>query len=193
MKFQTAKLLGPAALLGAAALVLCLWPASPAGAQGGPEVYTATAIASEGLSGSTGRITLRITAYTTAAEKKSLLEAFQRNPEDGLALLRSMSKGYINIEGRPGRKIEAVFTRPRQEGRDLIIIGEHVASGLEQWRGVNPEQHPVAVVHLRFAADGTPLGGEIFPAAKVAVTPDGFVDVETDASNKVILFNLARQ
>lgn len=193
MRFGRGKLGSAAALLGAAALAVCLWPAQQARAQGAPEVYTATAIASEGLSGATGRISIRITAYTTATEKQSLLEAFRRNPEDGLAVLRSLSKGYINIEGRPGRKIEAVFARPRQDGRDLIVIGEHVASGLEQWRGVNAAEHPVAVVHLRLAADGTPLGGEIFPAVKLAVTPDGFLDVETDASNKVMLFNLARQ
>ncbi len=183
------KLAGVAALLAAVALGL----GAGAWGQGAPEVYTATAIASEGLSGSSGRISIRISGYTTAAEKQSLVEAFRRNPEDGLAALRAMSKGYINIEGRPGRKIEAVFARERQDGRDLIVIGEHVASGLEQWRGVRAAEHPVAVVHLRFAADGTPLGGEIFPAVKLMVTPDGFLDVETDASNKIVLINIARQ
>jgi hypothetical protein len=192
MRFRTAKLLAPLALLAAAALTLCLWPASAA-AQASPEVYTATAIASEGLAGSTGRISIRISAYTSETEKKNLMEAFKRNPEDGMALLRSMSKGYINIEGRPGRKIEAVFAREGQRGRDLIVIGEHVASGLEEWRGTNPEEHPVAVIHLRFAPDGSPQGGEIFPAVKLAATPDGFLDVQTDSSNKVLLINLARQ
>ena len=192
MRFRISKRLGAWALV-LVALALCLGRAAwGQGEQGAPEVYTATAIASEGLSGSSGRISIRIAAYTTAAEKQSLLAAFKRNPEDGLAMLRSMSKGYINIEGRPGRKIEAVFARQGQQGRDLIVIGEHVASGLEEWRGVNAAEHPVAVVHLRFAADGTPLGGEIFPAVKLAVTADGFLDVQTDASNKITLFNIAR-
>ena len=177
----------------AALLTLSLWPASPASAQSAPEVYTATAIASEGLAGSTGRISVRIVAYTSDTEKANLLAAFKKDPAAGMTLLRGMSKGYINIEGRPGRKIEAVLTRARQDGRDLIVIGEHVASKLEDWEGVKAEDHPVAVIHLRLASDGTPLAGEIFPAVKLAVTADGFVDVETDSSNKIILINLARQ
>ncbi|HYX69453.1 MAG TPA: hypothetical protein VE825_09995 [Terriglobales bacterium] len=193
MRFRSAKLLGTLVLLISVAIALCCWSASPALAQDGPEVYTATVIASEGLAGSTGRISIRIVAYTPETEKTSLLAAFKKDPQAGMALLRSMSKGYINIEGQPGRKIEAVFTRPRQDGRDLIVIGEHVASRLEDWEGVKAEDHPVAVIHLRLAADGTPVGGEIFPAVKLAVTPDGFVDVQTDASNKITMINLARQ
>jgi len=193
MKFRTAKLLGPLVLLTAAALTLCFWPASPASAQGGIEVYTATVIASEGLAGSTGRISLRIVAYTSDAEKNNLLAAFKKSPEAGMALLRSMSKGYINIEGTSGRKIEAVFSRERQGGRELIVIGEHVASKLEDWEGVKAEDHPVAVIHLRLAPDGTPQSGEIFPAVKLTVTPDGFVDVQTDSSNKITMINIARQ
>lgn len=193
MKSRTAQLLSTFAVLTLAALALATWPARRAAAQSAPEVYTATAIASEGLAGSTGRISIRLMGYTTEAEKKNLLAAFQKSPEAGLAQLRSMSKGYINIEGAPGRKVEAAFWRARQDGRDLIVIGEHVASRLEAWEGVKAEDHPVAVVHLRFAADGTPLSGEIFPAVKLAVTPDGFVDVQTDASNKILLINIARQ
>ena len=193
MKSRTGKLLGTLLPLAAVAIALGSWLASPASAQSAPEVYTATAIASEGLAGSTGRISVRIVAYTSEAEKSNLLAAFKKDPAAGMTLLRTMSKGYINIEGQPGRKIEAVFTRPRQDGRELVVIGEHVASGLEEWRGVNAQEHPVAVIHLRLAADGTPQAGEIFPAVKLAVTADGFVDVQTDNSNKILLINLARQ
>ncbi len=189
MTFRNAKTL----LWLAMAMALGLGPALPARAQQAPEVYTATAIASEGLAGSTGRINLRIVAYTTEAEKSSLQQAFQKSPEAGLALLHTMSKGYINIEGTSGRKIEAVFSRERLDGRELIVIGEHVASRLEEWRGVPAEEHPVAVIHLRLGLDGRPQSGEVFPAVKLSVTPDGFVDVQTDASNKILLINIARQ
>ena len=194
MKSRTARLRNTLVVsTWVALLVSLLWPASAARAQSAPEIYTATAIASEGLAGSTGRISVRIVAYTPDTEKTSLLAAFKKDPQAGMALLRTLSKGYINIEGQPGRKIEAVFTRARQDGRDLIVIGEHVASKLEDWQGVKAEDHPVAVIHLRLASDGTPVGGEIFPAVKLAVTPDGFLDVQTDSSNKIILINLARQ
>ncbi len=175
------------------AVVLGLWPASQASAQATPEVYTATVIAAEGIAGSTGRINIRILSYTSETEKSRLLAAFQESSEGGMALLRSMSKGYINIEGQPGRKIEAVFARERQDGRELVVIGEHVASKLEQWQGVKAEDHPVAVIRIRLTSDGIPQGGEVFPAVKLAVTPDGFLDVQTDSSNKVVMTDIARQ
>jgi hypothetical protein len=193
MRLSAANVLSTLAVLASFVVGLCFWPASSASAQGGPEVYTATAIASEGLPGSTGRISIRIVSYTSDAEKNSLLEAFKKNPQEGMALLRTMSKGFINIEGKPGRKIEAVFSRPREAGRDLIVIGEHVASAFEQSRGIKTEDHLVAVIRLRLAPDGTPQSGEIFPAVKLAVTPDGFLDVQTDSSIKVFMTNLARQ
>ncbi len=165
-----------------------------AGAQSNPEIYTATVIASEGVVGSTsGRISIRITSYTTSDENTALLNAFKKSTADGMAALRAMSKGYINVEGQPGRKIEAAYSRQRGDGYDIVVIGEHMASKLEQWQGVKPENYPVAVLHMRFASDGTPRSGEIFPAARVAVTPDNYIDVQTDNSNKVTMINIARQ
>ncbi len=175
-------------------VALCCWQASPAFAQQS-EIYTATAIASEGVTGEiAGRINIRIVAYTSEEEKSRLVTSFKKDPGDALALLRSMSRGYINIEGQAGRKILAVFARRRSDGgRELILIGEHVASTLEQSRGVKREEHPLSVVHLRFDKDGNPVAGEVFPAVKLAVTEDGYLDVHTDKSNRVLLFEIARQ
>jgi len=104
-----------------------------------------------------------------------------------------MSKGYINIEGQPGRKIEAVFTRQDNNGAELVVIGEHVLSKLETARGVKATDFPIAGVHIQFDAGGNPLGGEVFPAVKLKVTPDGFVDFETDKTNKVVLTEIRRR
>ncbi len=169
------------------------WPQS-ASAQQGEEAYTAMLIASEGLAGQTaGRIVVRITAHTTVAEKNDLKSAFQKSQDDGLNLLRTMSKGYINIEGQQGRKIMAVFTRDLKDGSELVIVGEHVVSKLEKLRDVKPEDHPLAVIHLRFDSGGDPVKGEVFPAVKVSVTPDGFVDVQTDNANKIMMYELKRR
>jgi len=126
-------------------------------------------------------------------EKTSLVNAFKKSEQDGLELLRSMSKGYINIEGQPGRKINAVFSRSLKNGHELIVIGEHVGSKLEDWRAVKVEKHPLAVIHLTLDDSGAPVKGEVFPAVKLSMTPDGFVDVQTDSSNKVMMTDLARK
>lgn len=156
------------------------------------EVYSATVIASEGLAGSSGRMRIRIVSYTTPQEKAQLVDAFQKNLNAGVAVLRTMSKGYINIEGQSGRKIEAVFSRDGQKGRDIIIIGDHLASKLEKWEGVNAGEYPSAVIHLRISPDGD-IAGEVFPAVRLALTPDGFIDAKTDSSNKITMINIARR
>jgi len=164
------------------------------GAQANPEVYTATLIASEAVAGSgAGRINIRIVSYSSNDEKTSLVEAFKKSQNDGLALLRGMNKGFINIEGQPGRKVYAVFSRSLKNGHELIVVGDHVASKLEKWNNVKVEDHPLAVVHLRFNNSDEPVNGEVFPAVELSVTADGYVDVQTDSSNKVMMIDLARK
>ena len=190
----TAQWIRALVLASTLAILLSSWPVLTARAQDNPEVYTAMLIASEAVAGTgAGRINIRISSYTSDAEKTSLVNAFKKSEQDGLVLLQAMSKGYINIEGQPGRKINAVFSRSLKNGHELIVIGEHVASKLEQWRGVKAEEHPLAVIHLKFDDGGEPVKGEVFPAVKLSVTPDGFVDVQTDSSNKVMMTDLARK
>ena len=158
------------------------------------EVFTANAIPSETTVGNMGgRVVIRVVSYTSEAEKAKLVEVFKKIPTAGLALLRTMSKGYLNVEGQSGRKIEAAFVRQRQDGTELILIGEHMLTKLEQSRGVKVEDHPLAVIHLRFSSDGKPVSGEAFPAVKLTITEDGFPDVKTDDSNHITLINVARR
>ncbi len=182
------------ALLSIAYFMMTIWSTPPAAAQSAPEVYTAMLIASEAVAGSgAGRINIRIISQSSEVERKNLKEAFQKSDAEGLALLQSMSKGFINIEGQPGRKVFAVFSRPRKGGYELVIISEHVASKLEQWRAEKAEEHPLAVIHIKLDDGGDPVSGEVFPAVKVAVTQDGFVDIQTKESNKVMMTNLAKK
>lgn len=187
---RTARAFAIVTLLILLAVILCVHPPSAIAQQ--EEVYSATIIASEGVVGSSGRIRIRIVSYTTPEEKARLLEAFQRSSNTGIAVLRTMVKGYINVEGQPGRKIEAVFSRAGDGYRDLIIIGDHIASKLEKWEGVNAGEFPSAVIHLRISSEGA-ITGEAFPAVRLAVTPDGFVDARTDNSNRASMINIVRR
>lgn len=174
--------------------IICVLCAVIASAQEGTEIYNANAIASEAVPGAIyGRIVIRIASYTTPEERSKLVEAFKKSSADGVALLTTMSKGFLNIEGQPGRKLNAAFKRNWQDGHEIILVGEHVASKLEQWRGVKAEDHPLAVIQMRFDHDGKPVYGEIFPAVKLTITPEGFPDVQTDNSNQVKLYEIARR
>lgn len=193
MRIHMSRLLGTLGFAASVFVVLCLCPALTVSAQDSPEIYTATVIASEGLPGASGRMNIRIVSRTTDEEKAKLIEAFQKSPDEGMRLLNSMTKGFINIEGQSGRKISAVFSRERQDGYEMVVISEHMVSKLEKWNDVKPEDHPVAVIHLRFLLKEGTYNGEIYPAVKLAVTTDGFVDAKTDNANKVTMINIAKK
>ena len=164
-------------------------------AQQAAEVYTANAIASEAVPGAIyGRIVMRVASYTTPDEKAKLVEAFKKSSEDGVTAMLPMSTGYLNVEGQDGRKIHAAFRRDRSDGtHEIILVCEHKASRLEEWRGTKPADHPLAIIQLRFGTDGTPVYGEIFPAVKLTITPEGFPDVKTDNSNQIKLYDIAKR
>jgi hypothetical protein len=69
-------------------------------------IYTATVIPTVGQSGGSAKIRMQIVSYTSEAERAQLKEAFSESDSNkGVALLRTMAKGYINVTGQSGRKI----------------------------------------------------------------------------------------
>jgi hypothetical protein len=157
--------------------------ASAAGAAEGA-TYAATVIPAVALSGGSAQVRIQITAYTSDAERKQLKEAFSKEGSDkGLEMLRTMTKGYINIAGQSGRKIMAAFTVDRQEGKRLVLVTEHVLSAYEKQQGAHAEDYPLTIIHIQFDTMGHPTSGEVYPATRLSVTKDGFVDVDTQATN----------
>ena len=156
-------------------------------------VYTATVIPAVAQSGGSTTVRIQIASWTTDAERAQLKQVFAKDGSDkGLALLRSMAKGYINVAGRPGRKIFAAFTLDSPDGKRIIVVTEHVLSEYEKTQNVRAEDFPLTIAKLQFDAMGHPQSGQVYPAARVNVTPDGFVDVQTQTPNTATLIDIAR-
>jgi len=176
-------------ILIAHAFLLC---ALPAAAQQGI-IYTATVIPAVAQSGGSANLRIQIVSYTTDAERTQLKEAFAKDGSDrGVTLLRTMSKGYINVSGQSGRKILAAFTLDSRNGKRLILITEHVLSEYEKTQKVRAEDYPLTILHIQFDALGKPQSGEVYPAAKLTVTKEGFVDMATQTPNTATLIDIAR-
>jgi len=173
----------------AVALLLWAWPAD---AQQGT-IYTATVIPAIAQSGGSANIRIQIASYTTDAEKAQLKEAFSSGGSDkGVALLRTMAKGYINVAGQSGRKILAAFILESRNGKRLILISEHVLSEYEKTQNIRAEDYPLTILNIQFDAMGKPQSGEVYPAARLSVTKDGFVDMATQTPNTATLIDIAR-
>ncbi len=156
-------------------------------------VYTATVIPTVGQSGGSANIRMQIVSYTTDAEKAQLKEAFSRQGSDnGLTLLRTMSKGYISIAGQSGRKIMAAFSLDNPNGKRLILITEHVLSEYEKTQNIRAEDYPLTILRIEFDTMGKAKSGEVYPAAKVSFTTDGFLDAATQSPNIATMIDIVR-
>jgi hypothetical protein len=156
-------------------------------------IYTATAIPAVAQSGGSTKIRIQIVSYTTEAERAELKEAFSKDDSDkGAALLRTMSKGYINIAGQSGRKILAAVTLDIPNGKRLILITEHVLSEYEKTQNIHAEDYPLTILRIQFDAMGKAQSGEVCPAAKLSVTKDGFLDLATQSPDTATLIDIVR-
>jgi hypothetical protein len=175
-----------------AVLSLAIFVTYPAASQQGT-VYTATVIPAIAQSGGSTTVRIQITAWTTDAEKSQLKQVFAKDgPDKGMGLLRSMSKGYINVAGQGGRKIYAAYTQNSPDGKRIILVTEHVLSEYEKQQNVRASDYPLTIAKIQFDALGHPQSGTVYPAAKVAVTPDGFVDVDTQTPNTATMIDITR-
>lgn len=174
------------------ALALAIFLTYPAVAQDGI-VYTATVIPAVAQSGGSTTVRIQITAWTTDAEKAQLKKAFaEGGPEKGMALLRSMSKGYINVAGQGGRKIYAAYTQDSPEGKRMTLVTEHILSEYEKTQNVRASDYPLTIAKIQFDPSGHAQSGKVYPAVKVSVTPDGFIDIDTPTPNTATLIDIAR-
>jgi len=155
-------------------------------------VYTAKVIPAISHSGGTTTVRIQIASWTTDAERAQIKEAFANGQEKGIAFLRSMAKGYISVAGQAGRKIFAAFMLESPNGKRLVIVTEHVLSEYEKTQNARVEDYPLTIVKIQFDPKGHPESGQVYPATKVSVTADGFVDVQTQDQNTATMIDIIR-
>ena len=174
------------------ALSLAIFLTYPAASQQGI-VYTATVIPAIAQSGGTTTVRIQITVWTTDTEKAQLKQAFtEGGPDKGMALLRSMGKGYVNVAGQGGRKIYAAYTQDFPDGKCIILVTEHILSEYEKTQNVRASDYPLSIAKIQFDALGHPQSGKVYPAVRVSVTPDGLVDIDTQTANTATMIDIAR-
>ncbi len=164
----------------------------PAASQQGI-VYTATVIPAISQSAGTTTVRIQISFFTTDAELAQIKQAFGQGGTDvGMSVLRSMSKGYISVAGQGGRKIYAAIVQSSPEGKRLVLVTEHILSEYEKSQNARASDYPLTIARIQFDPTGNPLNGKVYSAVKVSVTPDGFLDVDSQTPNTGTIINIAQ-
>jgi hypothetical protein len=88
------------------------------------ETIQAQAFGTTTMAGRTFGVTIRIESYSTPADQKTLIDAFQRGGHDKLveALGKMKSRGRVGITGDLGYQIAYIRNIPTPNGRTVRII-----------------------------------------------------------------------
>ena len=121
-------------------------------AQEGPESIQCTAQGTSTQSGSITSLTIRINKYSTAEERKALIEAFQKSGSQGLyeALKKMPSIGRISISGQPGCDLKFVRLLPNSPAgiRKIRIVTDRPISVVESMSHVRSLDYNLAALDI---------------------------------------------
>lgn len=118
-------------------------------------------------------LTLRLTGATAESELASYSALARKKGERALYnRLGDEDLGRLSIDGSLGRPI-AIVQETRDEGlRRLLIVVERQLSNREIFGSTRSSRYPYLVVDATVDADGVGVG-ELHPAARLEVSPDG--------------------
>jgi hypothetical protein len=180
------------------ACVLCLFPVIGAVsvAEAQAETYAAIAKVQGKVGAGIADLTVTANRFATDAERDALLAAVkQGGTAAARTLLRSKSDaGTLRLGSRPAGTIKYVYARNTSSGRQLTIITADpvvlLGSGLSDAKPA--AGYDLGLVLLELPASG-PGKGEMVPAAKVKVDPQGAIVTEDYSGETVQLSQVVKK
>ena len=131
----------------------------------------ATAMGTSTQMGQIANINIHIEQFSTAADRKALLDAFQKSGQSGLvSVLEDMKpKGRVRFaSGGVGNDIKYIIELPSKHGRRIRLVTDRNLSFGEQYHGTRSKEYDVGAIELELTPDGKG-SGTVLPACKLKV------------------------
>ena len=163
-------------------------PAVVAQTNGQPEEYAATAIVNNNLGAGAGRVIIRVTRWSTEAERGRLARALMtKGPDQLLDDLRDMkSVGTIRTPDSLGYDLRYAHQEPGEDGGRRVVIATDRPIGF--WEAVNRPRTvdaPFTVIQMQLDKGGEGKGTMSY-ATKIIARGDT-IELENFASSPVML------
>jgi len=138
----------------------------------GSMTIEATAMGTSTQSGKIASVNIHIEQYSTADDRKALIDAFAKSGQDGLVdVLEDMKpKGRVRFaSGGVGNDIKYIIELPSQKGRRRLrlVTDRNIAFG-ELYQGTRSRDYSVGAIELELTPDGKG-SGTVLPACKLTV------------------------
>ena len=156
------------------------------------ERFTARARGQNRASGKMFSLEITIDSYSTPADQKLLIDAFQSGGHDALvkALSKMDSRGRVALTGTVGYKVAYVRTFPTENGRRIRLITDRPIQFKEAYVGGRTTDYDLSAVELNLDADPKKSDGSLIVAGKFKVDKDGQVIFESYGSGPWKLTNI---
>ena len=127
---------------------------------GQPEEFTAFAIVSDNLGSGAGRVVIRVTRWSTEAERTRLSASLQEGPDQLLEDLRDeRSVGTIRTPDSLGYDLRYAHQEPGEDGGRRVVIATDRPIGF--WEARNQPRsidYPFTVIQMEIGKDGKGKG-----------------------------------
>lgn len=163
-------------------------PAVTAQTNGQPEEFSATAIVNNNLGAGAGRVIMRVTRWSTEAERGRLTRTLMTKGADKLLddLQDMKSVGTIRTPDSLGYDLRYAYQEPGEDGGRRVVLATDRPIGF--WEAVNRPRtidYPFTVIQMQIGRDGEGTGTLSF-ATKITARGNT-IELENFASSPVML------
>jgi hypothetical protein len=131
----------------------------------------ATATGTSTQMGKLVNVNISIEQFSTVDDRSSLIDAFEKSGQDGMAkVLQDMKpKGRIRFaSGGVGNDIKYIIELPSEKGRQLRLVTDRTLAFAELYQGTRSRDYTVGAIELELTPDGKG-SGTVLPACKLTV------------------------
>jgi hypothetical protein len=183
------------------ALILCVFAGAAVAALSGvlshaqtlgePEEFTAIAIKNNNLGSGAGTVLIKVTRWSTEAERTRQLQAQKTKGQDKLLdeLQGMKSVGTIRTPDSLAYDLRYAHQQPREDGGSQIVLATDRPIGF--WEATNRPrtiQYPFTVIQMQIGRDGTGKGTLSY-ATKI-VARKNVIELEDFATQPIMLTDI---
>lgn len=140
---------------------------------------------------SSNLFTLHVDEYTTVEEAQAMANLLlSQGTEAVLEELRKLDKGYIKIGARLGYPVGLVRSIDSDDGgRSIRAVTDRPIQMFELMNDTRSSKHEFGVIEIQLDATGKGQG-QLIAAAKVSLTKEGAVEIESLGTRPFTLNNI---